>query len=167
MNSALRPSLRVALGLGTLLAVPAATPPASPPPPLTAAQQIDRLLHRRLKPEPLPLDLPNPFVMSAKELKDSIIASSPAGADTADDAHEIARPLSNAEVLSDGISRLRFAGIIRLKDQIQVVINDQPRKEGDTLKVPWNNTQILIRVQRISSNDVILRYLDVEATVRF
>jgi hypothetical protein len=80
---------------------------------------------------------------------------------------EAIRPVANADVLADAISRMHFGGVIRMKDQVQILINDAPRREGDTFKMPWNNTQIVIRVQRISPGDVVLRYLDIEATVRF
>lgn len=160
-------SLLVGLGLFTATARAAETV-EKPAPPLTIAQQIDALLKRRLKPEPLPLDLPNPFLMSARESKNSITTSS-AGATAANDGdtRDNSRPMSNADILADCISRLRFGGVVRLKDQIQLYINDVPRREGDVLKMPWNGAQITVRVQRIFATEVVLRYLDVDATVRF
>ncbi len=149
------------------LAARAAAPDAPLPAPQTIAQQIDALLKRRLKPEPLPLDLPNPFVMSAKESKDSIVLSSAPAAALAPGETPETKPAGNAEVLADAIAHLRFGGIIRIKDQVQVVINDLPRKEGDTFKLTLNNASIFLRVQRISPADVVLRYNDIEATVRF
>jgi hypothetical protein len=155
------------IGLLAIVAA-AATPPPSPIPPPSIAEQLERLLNRRLKPEPLPLDLPNPFVMLAKEPRDSMITQPVAIADAPPaDAIEAIRPVANVDVLADAISRMHFGGVIRMKDQVQILINDTPRKEGYTFKMPWNNAQIIIRVQRISPADVVLRYLDVEATVRF
>jgi hypothetical protein len=155
------------IGLLAIVAA-AATLPPSPIPPPSITEQLDRLLSRRLKPEALPLDLPNPFVMLAKESRDSIITQPVATTEASPaDATEAVRPVANVDVLADSISRMHFGGVIRMKDQVQILINDAPRKEGDTFKMPWNNSQIVIRVQRISPGDVVLRYLDVEATVRF
>jgi hypothetical protein len=121
------PRRRFFIGLIALVAA-AATPAPGPIPPPSIAQQLDRLLQRRLKPEPLPLDLPNPFVMLAKEAKDSIITQSVAVAEAAPaDAMEAIRPVANADVLADAISRMHFGGVIRMKDQVQILINDAPR----------------------------------------
>src|SRR5262249_14769429 len=67
MKPLLRTSLIVfagALGLPRA-ATPAPAPAAAAPTPsATIQQRIDALLKRRLRPEPLPVNLPNPFQMS-------------------------------------------------------------------------------------------------------
>lgn len=152
MNASLR---HLALFLALASSVPAAAPA-----PVSLEHQIDVLLKRRLKPEPLPLDLPNPFVLKSRR------DASPARmAEVAPPVPE-ARPISTAEVLADCVSHLRIGGIIRMKDQMQIVINDIPRKEGDPINVLWNNTQIQIRLLRLAPDQVVLRYLGSEQVVK-
>ncbi|HEY1108096.1 MAG TPA: hypothetical protein VGE76_05680, partial [Opitutaceae bacterium] len=74
---------------------------------------------------------------------------------------------SHAEILADCASRLRVGGTIRLKDQVQIVINDTPRKQGDLLIVPYQSTRIPIEITRLLADRVILRYLDAEIAVKF
>jgi hypothetical protein len=151
-------------------AVPAHVAPAPSPVPLT--RQIDALLKRRLRPEPLPLDLPNPFALPGPTRRDATFssASEPVGvvtppAPTNPDIE--ARVATNAEVLAECAARLKVGGIMRVQGRVQLVINDVPRKEGDTIIVPWGSNKISLTLVSILAEQVVVRYNDAELALRF
>jgi hypothetical protein len=172
---------RIFLGLtavGALFAAPAKapTPPATPSPAIV--RQIDALLKHRLRPDPLPIDPPNPFVVSGGGIRDSIIEGGRVRSTMRVEAmtenaqpdanpNREAVPASNADVLAACASRLRIGGMIQMKDQTQVVINDAPRKEGDFLTVQWNNAPVHLRVVRVNRESFVIRYMDAELTLRY
>lgn len=139
------------------------------------ARQIDELLKHRLRPEPLPLDLPNPFATQGATIQRSrptTVLESPTPRNGNNDepstpADREAERATHAQILADCASRLRVGGTIRLKDQSQIVINDTPRKPGDLLIVPYQTTRIPIEIVRLLPDRVILRYLDAEIAVKF
>jgi hypothetical protein len=158
------------VALGVFAAVPIQVAPA----PITLTQQIDALLKRRLRPEPLPLDLPNPFALPGNGggRRDAAIQAlnEPAGAATnppRTNPNEEARVATSAEVLAESAARLRFGGIMRVQGRVQLVINDVPRKEGDTIVVPWNNTRISLQIVSILADQVVLRYNEADYMLRF
>lgn len=124
-------------------------------------QRIDALLTRRLLPEPLPADLPNPFETTSAAARSRLIArTEPAAVATDPDREAI--PARHGDLLADYAARLRISGIMRLKDQILVVINDTPRKEGDLIPVPSTSPRIHLQISRLLPDRVVLRYLDAE-----
>jgi hypothetical protein len=162
----------LAAALGFLAASAAATP-VTP----TLQHRIDVLLKRRLSPEPLPSDLPNPFQVvkgSIREnLSDDIVSRQPAldGVMEVTRASETSQPraavvTSNTEVLAGAAAKLKVGGIIILKDQIQVVINGMPRKEGDLVAADWNNNLVYLRVLRLFTGEMVLSYADAEITLK-
>ncbi len=158
-----------------LLALPfAAVLPGAPrvaSPPMPIAKQIDALLKNRLRPEPLPIDPPNPFVLPNSRRDTPSITPGDAAANASGGAranpNEVARPATAGEILADCAAHLRIGGLMRTKDQVQLVINDLPRKEGDVMTVPWNGTRIQITIAVILPEQVILRYNDARLAVRF
>lgn len=136
------------------------------------ARQIDELLKHRLQPEPLPIDLPNPFATSGAAIQRSarpttVVENGQRSEDAATIPDREAARASHAEILADCATRLRVGGTIRLKDQVQIIINDTPRKQGDLLIVPYQATRIPIEVARLLPDRVVLRYLDAEVSVKF
>lgn len=141
-------------------------------------QRIDALLKRRLTPVALPIDLPNPFQVitggPSAPAPDDAISKFPT-------AEEVAAGISasgetkssgsagpsNVDVLSAIVSRLKFGGIIVLKDQTKVVINGVPRREGDMMPADWNNAVVYLKVVKLLPDQVVLRYVDVDATLKF
>jgi hypothetical protein len=146
-------------------------------PAATLAQQIDALLKHRLRPEPLPLELPNPFVVTGGGIRDVVTEGArarPAAAveggaarDLAANPDQEAVPPSHADVLAACAGRLKIGGIIRMKDQVQIVINDAPRKEGDFITMPWNGGAVHLRIVRLQPEQLTLRYQDAELTLRY
>ena len=160
----------------TLFCAPAKTPapPASPSP--AVVQQIDALVRHRLRPEALPIDPPNPFVITGGGIRDSVIESGRVRSTMTLEAlpnspslnpDREAVPASNADVLAACVRALRIGGVIQMKDQTQVVINDTPRKEGDFLTVQWNNAPVHLRLVRVTREHFVIRYQDAELTLRY
>lgn len=164
---------RAALIVVALLASPVA-PAGTPSPSPAITQQIDALLKHRLRPEPLPVELPNPFVVTAGGIRDAVTdpvrgrsnAFAEAGAAAANPDREAVAP-TNVDVLAACASRLRIGGVIRIKDQLQIVVNDTPRKEGDFITVPWSGASVHLRIVKLLPEQLTLRYLDAELTVRY
>jgi hypothetical protein len=175
MNPA-RPS--VSLYLFTVLVTGAlGLCPASATTPSPAIQKrIDALLKHRLKPEALPVNPPNPFQMTSgpkRELAPDELSARPAISDdvaapasTEGQVKELAAT-SQAEVLVSCATRLKLGGIIIIKEQIQIVINGVPRKEGDAVSAEWNNNIVQLRVARLVPGHLVLRYGEAEATIKF
>ena len=144
---------------------------------LTVHQRIDRLLQHRLKPQPLPINPPNPFRMAIGARRESNGADP--GSKTAPGPEKaiVARAAveehtkdagpSQLEVLISCATKLKLGGVILLKDQIQIVVNGVPRKEGDSIAADWNNTIVNFRISRLLPGHMVLRYGDAEATVKF
>lgn len=149
----------------------AAAPPAkkAEPAPIPIAQQIDALLKRRLRPEPLPLDLPNPFALPGsngrREGQPALVE--PVTAPRVANPNEEARVATNADILAECASKLRIGGVMRVQGRAQLVINDAPRREGDSLIVSWNNTKVSLLVVQILADQVVLRYNDADISLRF
>lgn len=149
-------------------ATPTKSAPATPPP-IPIAQQIDALLKRRLRPEPLPVDLPNPFALPTSNVRREGAIATPAEAPPPLRANpnEEARVATNADILAECAARLRIGGIMRVQGRAQLVINDAPRREGDSIVVTWNNTKISLLVVQIFPDYIVLRYNDADLSVRF
>lgn len=137
---------------------------------LTIQQRIDALLKRRLNPEPLPVELPNPFQMSATGNSD---AAEGAAKEETDKLHQTiaasqGTPTSNStQVLTECASHLKIGGIAVVNGQTQIAINNILRKEGDVVMAEWNNSLVQIVVVRFLAGKIVLRYQDAETTLKF
>jgi hypothetical protein len=164
------------------LGAPCAAQAASPPSSASIQQRIDALLKHRLKPEPLPVTPPNPFQMTGGAKRETgasagaeeILAAKPSAREevltgTAPSAENaVKEPAGGAsEILITCASRLKLGGVIILKDQIQIVVNGVPRKEGDTVAADWNNGIVYLKIAKLLPGQLVLRYQDAEATLKF
>jgi hypothetical protein len=143
------------------------------------ARRIDSLLSARLKPEPLPRVLPNPFVVVSgvvsAQRSDGSTAEAPAGespVDAANDTATAAQPeefpaFTSAELLARCAATLKFGGMIQLNDRMQVVINNVPRKEGDIVSVTLGPNKVYLRVARISPGSVTMRLNEAEQVINY
>src|SRR4051812_9863118 len=175
----MRPALRIslvflagALGLALIGApAPVAAPvPATP----TIQQRIDALLKRRMRPEPLPVNLPNPFQVSSGVIRESASDETAARAGVETDGAALANAINQGkitanpvEVLASVSSRFKIGGVIALKDQLQLVINGVPRKEGDSIAADWNGALVFVKIVRLSAGQLVLRYGEAEITMKF
>lgn len=124
-------------------------------------QRIDELLLRRRNPAPLPMDPPSPFVV----LANPGAALAPAATEPA--PRRVEAPPGNAEQLARLASRLRITGLIRIKEQLHVIINDSPWKEGDYIAVESGTGLLQLQVLRVQAGQLTLRLEDAELVMRF
>jgi hypothetical protein len=153
----------------------AAAAPAAPPAP-TLQQQIEALLKHRMRPEPLPVDPPNPFVLTTKGGRETVAtdttpkpaAPEPAGV-TAGGVTQPTELLATSpeEILAAVAVRLKIGGMLRRNDQVNLMINDVFRKEGDFISTVWNGSPVHIRIVRILPAQLILRLDNAEVTLKF
>jgi hypothetical protein len=171
-------SIHACLALLAAIMLPCMPSRAAVPASAPIQRQIDALLKYRLRPEPLPVDPPNPFVVvtgNVRETGADTIASKLAvkpGDDPKGGVPALIPPadvagMSDADVLGICAGRLKIGGLMRLKDQMQVVINDVPRREADSVAVYWNNGVIALRITRIQPGLVTFRYGEAEVSVKF
>jgi hypothetical protein len=137
------------------------------------AQRIDALLGQRLKPEPLPRNPPNPFIMNgvAALQRGDAVEPEPAG-DEADKAAaerqaEERAAFSDAELLARYVAGLKLGGMITMNDQPRVVINDSPRREGDTVAVKYDGAEVRIQLVRIQPGTITFRFNEAEQTIKY
>lgn len=160
--------------LGCTLTLFAATP-AKPTPAESAQirQLVAALLQKRQRPEPLPAEPPNPFLLTTVipggpgQGRELATAGAEPPAPLVSSAVADAEPAGTAELLARLASRLRIAGIIRLKDQVNIIINDSPWKEGDYLIVNHAGRIVRLQVLRIQAGQLTLRLEEAELVLRF
>jgi hypothetical protein len=160
----------VAFAFGASLAAGAEVSP-------TLQQRIDALLKRRLKPEPLPVTPPNPFQPTGETRRDAAwddVASKPAVTEDAGAAGgqlaavgSAANGATASEILISCATKLKVGGVVVVKNQIQIVVNGITRKEGDNVAADWNNTIVQLKIARLLPGQMVLRYGDAEAVVKF
>jgi len=163
MNPSPRRSLIVAAGLclagGWLLAQPNSPGSRTPAQVERTQQRIDALLKLRMKPEPLPVTLPNPFqVVSGSATRsegDAPVVPAETPVDT------------SADALARYVAKLQIGGLIRISGQPQLFINDAPRKEGDFLIVEQKDAVIYLQIMKITSSTVTFRLNEATLTVKF
>jgi hypothetical protein len=166
-----RPSILVLLlAAGPIAGAVAPAPTAAES--AAVRERIDALLKRRLTPSPLPVDPPNPFVVLNAP---GVVAAETPGAGPGKSVAPEAAPLldadddpiSGAAALARYASRLRIAGLIRIKDQVHIIINDSAWREGDLLIVERNPRLVQLQVARIQPGQLTLRLGDAELVMRF
>ena len=140
--------------------------------------QIDALLKARQWPEPLPIDLPSPFLVIHDGTR-SLLATTgrPAASGAPGEERKSGEgirtstvettPATASEILGNTAGRLKLGGLMRLKDQLQIIVNDVPRREGDSITVLWNNSTYALRVVRLQPGLLVLRYEGAELTLSF
>ena len=175
MNSLLRCSLFFAAGLllsaATALAAPA---PGAPAPKKSTdrfertKEHIDALLKNRLKPDPLPSILPNPFQLAEEAPVNTshTPGDEPAGHEAVVPV-DAAPPGSDAEFLALYAATLKISGMVQLNGRLQLIINQSSYKEGDFIVLRNKETNIFLKVVHIVPGELTLGYNGVEQTVKF
>lgn len=137
---------------------------------LTNQQRIDALLKQRLNPEPLPVDLPNPFLMSSggnRDLAEGARDDTDKNSNSAPASLPAVPDQSSAFVLAECAARLKIGGIAIVNGQTQIAINNVLRKEGDIIMTEWNNSLVQLVVVRFLAGKIVLRFQDTETTLKF
>jgi hypothetical protein len=163
------PSFLLSVGLVascvTLAVADEAARTPTKPVPLTA--RIDALLRPHLNPPPLPVTLPNPFlvVRGTAEFTES------SGAASAQDARapmsmDESGPATDADMLARGVAQLKIGGTMQINDVTQVMINRTTYKEGDFLTLETKPTPIHVQLVRLTREELTLRYNEATQAVR-
>jgi hypothetical protein len=127
-------------------------------------QQIDALLAQRRRAEPLPVDPPNPFVMQSPVMVNPARPAATPGSSEKAPATPAPDP---ATTLARFASELRISGMIRLNEQVQIIINDNAWKEGDFLTIERGGRVVRLQIARIQPGQLTLRLADAELVIRF
>lgn len=119
--------------------------------------RIDALVGPRLKAEPLPEVLPNPFQLT----------------EVAKPANSEQKPIEKLPVSSDeemllyyGAS-LKISGVVRIDEVTHLVINQAPYKEGDTLSLKTKDGTVKLRVVQIAPGELTLGFNDATEVIKF
>jgi hypothetical protein len=176
--SRISPQLRFCATALLILVAPALIAADSTPPSPKIQQRIDALLKHRLRPQALPVNPPNPFQVTGGVRRESaadesvskppvasepVVSSPPTGELQPKDLANV----TAAEVLIACATRLKLGGVIILKEQLQIVVNGTPRKEGDVVAADWNGSIVYLRIARLLPGQLVLRYDEAEATLKF
>lgn len=121
-------------------------------------ERIDALVNRRLKPEPLPDILPNPFQLGVATPTNS--AAVPQLPD------EPALPNSDSEALTRYAAKLKIGGTIQLNGRIQLIINQSPYKEGDVIFVDNKDAVIYLQIIRLAPGELTLGFNEAVLTIK-
>lgn len=141
--------------------VAAANKPAKPPVKSNfqrTKNHIDALLGPRLKAEPLPDVLPNPFQLTE------------APSSTANPEQKIPDRIpisSDDEMLLYHSASLKITGVVRINDQTHLVINQAPYKVGDSISVKTKDGTLKLRVLGIAPGELTLGLNDAVQIVKF
>jgi hypothetical protein len=150
------------------LPAPAAEASAAPRPSVPLVSRIDALLRPHLKPTPLPVSLPNPFIVvrgsaelsetpGPKAVPEPGVSAAPAVEDAL---------LTDGEILARCMAQLKIGGTMQLNDVTQLMINRNTYKEGDYLTLEGRSAPIHVQIVRLSREELTLRYNEVTQTVR-
>ncbi len=141
-------------------------------------QRIDTLLKRRLKPDPLPVSLPNPFQVvsgtASRKADGSEAETAPPEGDAGNPGNSAIAPPpeessvdSSKEALARYAAKLKIGGLVRLNGQPQLIINDSPRKEGDFIIVEHKDAVTYVQIVRIAPGALTLRLNEAVQTIKF
>ena len=142
-------------------------------------ERIDSLFKHRLKPEPLPVILPNPFLVIGGVMDTGRIEEGessprvepgenvPDRATTPEAATPEEAPVSDeASVLARHILSLKIGGTVQLNGQLRIIINQAPRKEGDLIFMDKKDSVTYLKVIRVTPFELTLGFNEAVQTIR-
>jgi hypothetical protein len=163
-------SVLLAAGLSLAAALLRAADPSAVPPAgkNRLTERIDALLRPHLKPAPLPVMLPNPFVAvrGTADLTDAHDPAAPGTAYLAPPADD-SLPSTDAETLARCMARLKIGGTMQVSDVTQLTINQELYKEGDYVALEGKGGALLyVQIARLTPEELTFRYKDATQVVR-
>ena len=142
-------------------------------------ERIDSLFKRRQKPEPLPVILPNPFlviggVMDAGRTEEAEpspraepVENVQSGVIMPETSAPEEAPVSDdASVLARHVLTLKIGGTVQLNGQLRIIINQAPRKEGDLIFMDKKDSVTYLKVIRVTPFELTLGFNDAVQTIR-
>ena len=122
-------------------------------------EHIEVLVGRRLKPEPLPTSMPNPFYRGVEPTELA------AQAEPTPEAVPEAPDITDADTLARIAPTLRFSGYVIRNQQPYVAINSIVCKVGDVVPIPGPAATIFIQVRAITSSQITVGLNDAEISI--
>jgi hypothetical protein len=122
--------------------------------------RIEALLGPRLKPEPLPEVLPNPFQLAE-------VAAPVTPEKEVKHATERLAPTTDSEMLLYYGAMLRISGTVRSGDQTRLIINQASYKEGDIFTLKTKDTVAKLRIITIAPGELTLGLNDAVQVIKF
>ncbi|HEY4246850.1 MAG TPA: hypothetical protein VGM64_08340 [Lacunisphaera sp.] len=167
MKSSFHQSLWFALGILISSAVALAAPPKGKKAAVVSKDvdfqrtksRIDTLLGPRLKSEPLPDPLPNPFQLAE-------VAPMP-GSDKTPKPVENLPVSTDSEMLLYYGASLRISGTVRTDDETHLIINSSPYKVGDLLTIKTKDSTAKLRILGIAPGELTLGLNDAVQVIKF
>lgn len=143
----------------------APTPAAPPAGKDRLAGRIDALLRPHLRPAPLPVVLPNPFLV-IRGTVDFTEAHDPAASKQPAPPAADLPPLTDAEVLASCVARLKIGGTMQVNDLPQLLINQELYKEGDYVILEHKAALLYVQIVRLTPDEITLRLKEATQTIR-
>jgi hypothetical protein len=169
MKPCLSLSVLLAAGLFPAVALLRAADPSPVPPDgkTRLTGRIDALLHPHLKPVPLPVVLPNPFIVvrGTADLAEAHDPAAPGAANPAPPADD-SPLLTDAETLARGVARLKIGGTMQVNDATQLIINQEPHKEGDYVILENKGALLYVQISRLTPAELTLRFREATQVIR-
>ncbi len=167
MKSFFRQSLGFALWLLISIPVVSAAPakgkkPAVAPKDVSfqrTKSRIDALIGPRLKSEPLPDPLPNPFQPAEVALK--------SGTDKTPKPMENLSVSTDSEMLLYYGASLKISGTVRTEDATRLVINSSPYKVGDILTIKMKDSTAKLRILGIAPGELTVGLNEAVQVIKF
>jgi hypothetical protein len=133
--------------------------------------RIDALFRQRLRPVPLPVDLPNPFLVVSGATSRRPDEAGPGGDATpgatnrAKSADEV-QPGTDAETLARYAAKLKIGGTIVVSGVTQLVVNQSPYKEGDYIFLDSKEALMYVQIIRLTSSELTLGFKEAKQVIR-
>jgi hypothetical protein len=122
-------------------------------------ERIEVLVGRRLKPEPLPASMPNPFYRGVEPTELA------AQAEPVPEAVPAAPDITDADTLARIAPTLRFSGYVIRNQQPYVAINSIVCKVGDVVPIAGPEATLFIQVRAITPSQVTVGLNDAELSI--
>ncbi|HKB56726.1 MAG TPA: hypothetical protein VKC51_03975 [Lacunisphaera sp.] len=134
--------------------------------------RIDALFRQRLRPVPLPVDLPNPFLVVSSATSRRPDDAGPGGNEAtvvatnrAKSADEV-QPGTDAETLARYAAKLKIGGTIVVSGVTQLVVNQSPYKEGDYIFLDSKEALMYVQIIRLTSSELTLGFKEAKQVIR-
>lgn len=124
--------------------------------------QIKALLDHRTNPKPMLIGGYNPFLAGAVTAPVEAPVRAPEKAEP-----EAAVPQTDAALLEELVAGIRISGTVERDKRLLIIVNQQPRRQGDSIIVTHNGEMVNIQVKSIQPNNVVFGLREAEVSLKF